>query len=66
MGARAAGTALPRSASPAQGTDSRGEVIWRRLGVLPPLQRAIAFSEILGPPRGLTGPAGSLASEREL
>jgi hypothetical protein len=30
-----------------------GAAIWRRLQSLPPLQRAIAFAEILGPPRGL-------------
>jgi hypothetical protein len=45
--------ALLSSVSPGKPGRSSGEAIWRRLHTLPPLQRAIAFAEILGPPRGL-------------
>ena len=43
--------------APARGrTGNSGQRLWGRLGALPPLQRAVALSEILGRPRGLEDP----------
>ena len=51
------GVASPeRTHSGSSGSAAPGEALWQRLSALSPLQRGIVFSEILGPPRGLSEP----------